>query len=125
MSRWKKQARWLNIACMAAGVGILLFGVLQHGHGWLQHATAPAPRSHPVLRISVPGYDIGADAIPARAGEPGYVEFWLGIADSDDYYRPVIRVFGAPALPMPPRPQPLLPRPQPTQPTQPLEEFRI
>ena len=120
MSKWKKRMDWLSFACLVAGTGFLLFGLLQYGHGWLQHATAP--RSHPVLRLSVPGYDIGADAIPARAGEPGYVEFWLGIAESDDYYRPVIRVFGAPALPMPPRPQPLLPR---LQPTQPLEEFRI
>jgi hypothetical protein len=93
-------------AILMASIVFLLFAMLVSGRAWLQRATAPAPRSHAVLRLSVPGYDIGADAIPAREGEAGYVEFWIGLLDADEYYRPLLQLPGAPALPVAPKLRP-------------------
>ncbi len=59
----------------------------------------PAPRPHAVLRMVLPGLDIGADAWPARVGAAGYVEVWITAASADDY-RPLFQVFGASALPL-------------------------
>jgi hypothetical protein len=73
--------------------------LLSSGQTWLQEVTAPASRSHPVLSLSLPGIDIGADASPAMAREVGYIELWVYPHDADDYH-PLIRVLGAPALPL-------------------------
>ena len=52
-----------------------------------------------MLSLSLPGIDIGADASPAMAREVGYIELWVYPHDADDYH-PLIRVLGAPALPL-------------------------
>jgi len=91
------------------------------GRTWLLRATAPAPRSHAVLRVSLPGLDLGADAIPARHGAAGYVEIWAYPVDTDEV-QPLLHLFGTPALPLKPAPRaqprrsaepiPLQPRPR-------------
>jgi hypothetical protein len=71
----------------------------------VQQATAPAPRPHALLRLSIAGNDFGADAWPARVGAAGYIEVWAMPADADDY-RPLIQVIGAPARAVGPRMRP-------------------
>ena len=111
--------RLLNaIAALCLIIGLWLSVVLP----WLWDATVPAPRSHAVLRLSVPGLDIGADAHPAALGQAGYVELWLYASNADDI-QPLLHLFGMPALPLEPPPRsapaaepaapiPLLPLPQ-------------
>ncbi len=71
----------------------------------LQQATAPAPRPHAVLRLSIAGNDFGADAWPARAGAAGYIEVWAMLADADDE-RTLVQIVGAPALVVGPKLRP-------------------
>jgi hypothetical protein len=73
----------------------------------LQQATAPSPRPHAVLRLSVAGNDFGADAWPARVGAAGYIEVWAMLAGADDE-RTLIQVIGAPALAVGPGSRPVL-----------------
>jgi len=75
----------------------------------VQQATAPAPRPHAVLRLSVAGNDFGADAWPAKAGAAGYIEIWAMPAGADDY-RPLVQIVGAPALMVRPTMRPALRR---------------
>jgi len=96
-------------AILIASNVFLVFALLVSGRAWLQRATAPAPRPHAVLRVALPGLDLGADAWPARAGAAGYVEVWAAPYDAYDY-RPLVQVFGAPALRVAPAPRPA-PRP--------------
>lgn len=95
-------------AILLASIVFLALALLISGRAWLQRATTPAPRPHAVLRVSLPGLDLGADAWPARAGTTGYLEVWIYPRNADDY-RPLLRLPGAPAQTvMPPR---LAPRP--------------
>ena len=91
-------------AILIASIVFLMFALLVSGRAWLQRATAPAPRPHAVLRVALPGLDIGADAWPARARTAGYVEVWYEPHDADDY-RPLVRLPGAPAQPVAPTPR--------------------
>jgi hypothetical protein len=107
----------------AIAVLFLVVGLwLTFAQPWLWDVTMPAPRSHAVLRLSVPGLDIGADAHPAAPGQHGYVELWIYASDADDIQL-VLHLFGMPALPLEPplrsapaaepaAPIPLLPLPQ-------------
>ncbi len=88
----------ISMACMS-------IALLTRADIALQQATAPASGPHAVLRLSIAGNDLGADAWPAQAGRPGYVEVWIMMADAEDY-RPLVRVIGAPALEARPRRQP-------------------
>jgi hypothetical protein len=58
--------QWRECAILIASIAFLAFALLVSGCAWLQRATAPAPRTHAVLRASLPGLDIGADALLAR-----------------------------------------------------------
>jgi len=89
-------------AILIASLVFLAFALLVSGRAWLQRATAPAPRPHAVLRVALPGLDLGADAWPAHAGAAGYVEVWAMPAGADDY-RPLFQVMGAPAPWMEPK----------------------
>lgn len=73
---------------------------------WLWDVTTPAPRSHAVLRLSVPGLDIGLDAHPAAPAQRGYIELWVYVYpyDADDI-QPLLHLFGMPALPLEPPPR--------------------
>ena len=93
-----KQAALLLLASIAC----MTIALLLRADVALQQATAPAPRPHAVLRLSVAGNDFGADAWPARVGAAGYIEAWAMPAGADDY-RPLIQVMGAPALAVGPR----------------------
>src|SRR4051794_8575077 len=55
-------------AILLASLAFLAFSMVVSGRTWLLRSTAPAPRSHAVLRLSLPGLDLGADAIPAGPG---------------------------------------------------------
>lgn len=90
-------------AILIASLVFLAFALLVSGRAWLQRATAPAPQPHAVLRVSLPGIDLGADAWPARPGAAGYVEVWAAPHDAEDY-QPLLQMPGAPALPVAPRP---------------------
>jgi hypothetical protein len=90
-------------AILIVSLAFLAFALLVSGRAWLLRATAPAPRSHAVLRLSLPGLDLGADAIPPRPGATGYVEVWAYPHDADDI-QPLLHLVGAPALPPQPRP---------------------
>jgi hypothetical protein len=92
-------------AMLIASIVFLMFALLVSGRAWLQRATAPASRPHAVLRVALPGLDLGADAWPARAGAAGYVEVWAAPYDADDE-RPLLQLPGAPALPVAPTPRP-------------------
>ena len=92
-------------AILIASIVFLAFALLVSGRSWLQRATAPARRPHAVLRVALPGLDIGADAWPARAGAAGYVELWAAPYDADDY-QPLLRLPGAPAPRVAPMPWP-------------------
>jgi len=81
---------FVSIACMT-------IALLVRADIAVQQATAPAPRPHAVLRLSVAGNDFGADAWSAKAGAAGYIEIWAMPAGADDY-RPLIQVIGTPAL---------------------------
>ena len=91
-------------AILIASIVFLMFALLVSGRAWLQRATAPAPRPHAVLRVALPGLNLGADAWPARAGAAGYVELWAAPYDADDY-RPLLQLPGAPAQPVAPTPR--------------------
>jgi hypothetical protein len=86
-------------ALLIASLAFLAFSLLVSSRTWLLRATAPASRSHAVLRISLPGLDLGADAIPARPGAAGYIEVWAEPHDADDIQL-LLHLFGAPALPL-------------------------
>lgn len=86
---------WISVVCFVAGM-------LLSAHAWLQRATAPAARPHAVLRITLPGLDLGADAWPANAGAAAYVELWAAPHDADDY-QVLVQLPGAPALPVRPK----------------------
>ena len=90
---------------LAFSLLFLLCSILYVGRMWLLRATAPAPRPHAVLRLTLPGLDLGADAWPARPGATGYIEVWAEPHDAEDY-QPLLQVPGAPALPMAPKPVP-------------------
>lgn len=92
-------------AILIVSLAFLAFALLISGRAWLQRTTAPAPRPHAVLRVALPGLDLGADAWPARAGAAGYVEVWAELHDAEDY-RPLLRLPGAPAQPVAPTPRP-------------------
>src|SRR5438094_1438903 len=82
-------------AILLASLAFLAFALLVSGHTWLLRATAPAPRSHAVLRFSLPGLDLGADAIPARRGAAGYIALWAYPVDAEEA-QPLLHLFGAP-----------------------------
>jgi hypothetical protein len=67
---------------------------------YLVAVTQPAPQPTPILRLSLPGLQIGADAIPAAPGQAGRVRFWLFFQGSDDVWM-LPPLPGAPALPEP------------------------
>src|SRR6266508_2994316 len=104
-NRMSNMAQRRERAILIASIAFLVFALLVSGRAWLQHATAPAPRPHAVLRVALPGLNLGADAWPARAGAAGYVELWAAPYDADDY-RPLLQLPGAPALPVVPMPWP-------------------
>jgi hypothetical protein len=88
----------LRLVALLCILGLLWLSVVQP---YLVAVTQPAPRlSRPLLRLSLPGLDIGADAHPARPGEAGDVRFWLFFHHADDvWFLPPLP--GAPALPEP------------------------
>lgn len=90
-------------AILTVSLLFLAFALLLSGRAWLYRATAPAPRPHAVLRVTLPGIDIGADAWPAQVGAAGYIELWT-MPDTADDIQPFLRLSGAPALPQRPRP---------------------
>lgn len=51
--------------------------------------------------VSVLGFDVGIDVIPAKAGQAGYLEAWWFPHDADDIMI-LFAIPGAPALPTPP-----------------------
>jgi hypothetical protein len=78
---------------------------LLNAHDWLLRATVPAPRPHAVLRLTLPGLDIGADAWPAQPAAAGYIELWLWPHDGDDM-QTILRIEGSPPQPRAPRQRP-------------------
>jgi len=96
-------------AILIASIVFLVCALLVSGRAWLQRATVPAPRPHAVLRVALPGLDLGADAWPAHAGAAGYVEVWAMPAGAEDY-RALLQMPGAPAQPVAPQERPA-PRP--------------
>lgn len=93
---------FISIACMC-------YALVLRADVALQLATAPAPRPHAVLRLSIAGNDFGADAWPARVGASGYIEVWTMPADAEDY-RPLVQIVGTPAQAGEPRVWPALRR---------------
>ena len=86
-----------NTILLLVSIACMTIALLLRADVAVQQATAPAPRPHAVLRLSVVGNDFGADAWPARAGTAGYVEVWAMLADAEDE-RTLVQIVGAPAL---------------------------
>ena len=59
---------------LAFSLLFLLCTTLYVGRMWLLSVTAPAPRPYAVLRLTLPGLDLGADAWPAGTGAASYIE---------------------------------------------------
>src|ERR1051325_2228366 len=90
MSRTTRRER----LTLAFSLLFLLCAIVYSGCIWLLRATAPAPRPHPLLRLALPGVDIGADAWPAGPGAAGYVALWTWPHDADDI-QTVLRIEGS------------------------------
>jgi len=63
-----------NAILLLVGIVCMTIALLLRADVALQQATAPTPRLHAVLRLSVVGNDFGADAWPAKVGAAGYIE---------------------------------------------------
>ena len=100
-----RTTRWQRYTFAFSLVFFLSAIILSLAHIWLLSVTAPAPRPQAVLRLALPGLDLGADAWPPRPGVAGYVEVWAEPHDAEDY-QPLLQVPGAPALPVAPKPVP-------------------
>ena len=99
MHRTKHRQRYtlaLSLVCFLSA------NLLSVTHIWLLSVTAPAPRPHAVLRLALPGLDIGADAWPAGPSVAGYVELWNWSYDGDDI-QTIVQFEGSPAQPRIPR----------------------
>lgn len=98
-----------NAILLLASIICMTIALLLRADVALQQATAPAPRPHAVLRLSIAGNDFGADAWPARVGAAGYIEVWAALAEADDE-RTLVQIVGAPALAVAPKTRPALRR---------------
>jgi hypothetical protein len=96
----------IAVLCILTGFWLL-------GSSWIAQVTAPGSPPHALWRASLPGYDVGLDTWPAAPARTGYIELWYYPHRTDDI-RPVLQLFGRPALPLPERPNapvaPSLPR---------------
>ena len=105
MERTARRERLL----LAFSLLFLLYTILfLSGWSWLLRVTAPAPRPHALLRLSLPRLDIGADAWPAEPSAAGFVELWLYRHTADDV-QTIVQIEGTPALQRSPPRRPRLP----------------
>ncbi len=86
-----------NATLLLASIACMAIALLLRADSAVQQATAPTPRPHAVLRLSIAANDFGADAWPARVGAAGYIEGWAALADADDE-RTLVQIVGARAL---------------------------
>ena len=94
--------RIILVFSLLISLGVALSSSIQL---WVVRSTAPASHSRSLLRLSLPGLDIGVDASPAYVDVAGYVTVWVYRHDADDIHM-LLQVAGSPPLSSIPRYRP-------------------